>query len=174
MHASRLHGFALLLTIGDEARAAGAAAAAMRAGAKRAEELRHPERAAGWLRHQVINELRRTWPAVVVTPIEWHAALRRMRASDVLISALEGMTVERRAALVAGTIEGMDLADVATILDTDLVRAGRAVEGSRREYLETAARMALPAEGAAPGPLAERIREITARTIGRVPAQGRT
>jgi len=171
MHASRLHGFALLVTIGDEARAASAAAAAMKAGAKRAEELRHPERAAGWLRRQVIIELRRSWPTVPVTPAGWHEVLRRMHVTDTLISALESMTVERRAALVAGTIEGLELADVATTLDMDLARAGRAVEGARREYMDVAARSAAPAEVTLPGPLAQRIGDITARAIGPVPVR---
>ncbi len=48
------------------------------------------------------------------------AALGRMGVAEPLISSLEGMSAEQRAALVAGTIEGMAMADVATTLDTDL------------------------------------------------------
>jgi DNA-directed RNA polymerase specialized sigma24 family protein len=170
-HAARLHGFALLLTIGDRARAAAATVAAMNAGAGRAAKLRHPERAAGWLRQEVITELRRSWPSPRLTPAERREALRPMRVSEPLVAALESMTVERRAALVAGVIEGLDLPDVATILDTDLVRAGRAVEAARREYLASAARVAAPAQGASPGRLAQHINEVTTRTIGSVPAE---
>lgn len=169
-HAARLHGFALLLTTGDQARAASVAIAAMEAGAGRAAELRHPERAAGWLRHEVITELRRTWPTPRLTANERHEALRGIRVAEPVISALEGMTVERRAALVAGVIEGLDLADVATTLDTDLARASRAVEGARREYLASATRAGTENDSK-PGPLAHRIREVTTRAIGSVPVK---
>ncbi len=173
IHAARLHGFALLLTIGDRSRAASATAAAMEAGAGRAAELRHPERAAGWLRHQVITELRRTWPTLRLTPTERREALRRMRVAETVISSLEGMTVEQRAALVAGVIEGLDVADVATTLDTDVGSASRAVEGARRAYLASAARGAARTAEATPGPLARHIREITARAVGPVSAEKR-
>jgi hypothetical protein len=170
-HAARLHGFALLITIGDRQRAASAAATAMAAGAERAAELRHPERAAGWLRHQVIRELRRTRRTPNLAAKERHAALRGLGATKAVISSLEGLTVERRAALVAGTLEGLGLPDVATILDTDLIRASRAVEGARREYLAAAAREATPAKSAGPGPLAQRIGMISARALGSAPVE---
>jgi DNA-directed RNA polymerase specialized sigma24 family protein len=169
-HAARLHGFALLLTIGDEPRATSAAVAALQAGAGRADELRHPERAAGWLRHQVITELRRSWPTPRLTAAERRDALRKMRVAETVISSLEAMSVERRAALVAGVIEGLDAADVATALDTDLASASRTVEGARREYLAAATPVAR-ASGPTPGPLAQRIQEMTAHAGGSMPAQ---
>lgn len=172
-HAARLNGFALLITIGDRQRAASAAATAMAAGAERAAEMRHPERAAGWLRHQVIRELRRTRLSRNLTPKERHAALRTLGATRPVISSLEGLTVERRAALVAGTLEGLGLPDVATILDTDLIRASRAVEGARREYLAAAARATAPAQAPTSGPLAQRIGTIAARALGSVPVEDR-
>ena len=66
-HAARLHGFALLLTVGDEPRAAAAAIAALEAGAERAESP-DPDQAAAWLRREVIGELRRTWPTPYLPP----------------------------------------------------------------------------------------------------------
>ena len=166
-HAARLHGFALLITVGDRQRAASAAATAMAAGAERAAELRHPERAAGWLRHQVIRELRRTRLSLNLSAKERHAALLALGVTKPVISSLEGLTVERRAALVAGTLEGLGLPDLATTLDTDLIRASRAVEAARREYLAIAAGAAIaPAKTAPSGPLAERIRDIAARALG--------
>src|ERR687895_367576 len=52
LHGRRLHGFALLLTLGDRERAASLASDALAAGQLRVDELRHPERAAAWLRRQ--------------------------------------------------------------------------------------------------------------------------
>ena len=82
--------------------------------------MQHPAQAAAWLRRQVIVELRRTWPTPYLPPEQRRAALGRMGVVEPLISSLEGMSAEQRAALVAGTIEGMAMADVATVLDTDL------------------------------------------------------
>jgi hypothetical protein len=168
-HAARLHGFALLITVGDRQRAASAAATAMAAGAERAAELRHPERAAGWLRHRVIRELRRTRPTRNLTQKERHSALRPLGVTKGVVSLLHGLTVERRAALVAGTLEGLGLPDVATTLDTDLIRASRAVEGARRDYLAAAARAATVATAEGPGSLARRVDSISHRALGSVP-----
>ncbi|HKO32900.1 MAG TPA: hypothetical protein VJY85_04045 [Candidatus Limnocylindria bacterium] len=169
-HAARLHGFALLLTVGDEPRAAAAAIAALEAGALRAES-QDSGQAAAWLRREVIGELRRTWPTPYLPPHERHAVLGRMGATDALISSLEGMSAERRAALVVASIEGMPMADVATTLDTDLGDAYRAVEGARLDYLTTAARMTASGPAAGKGPLAQRINEIRARASTTVPAK---
>ena len=169
-NAARLHGFALLLTVGDEPRAAAAAIAALEAGAERAES-QDADQAAAWLRREVIGELRRTWPTPYLAPGERHAVLSRMGVAEPLISALEEMSAEQRAALVVSSIEGMAMADVATTLDADLGDAYRAVEGARLDYLTTAARMTAPGPAATPGPLARRISEIRARAIGNVPAK---
>jgi len=169
--AARLHGFALLLTVGDAPRAAAAAIAALEAGAEHAES-QDSDQAAAWLRREVIGELRRTWPTPYLPPHERHAVLSRMGATDALISSLEGMSAERRAALVVGSIERMPMADVASTLDTDLGDAYRAVEGARLEYLTTATRMTALGPAASPGPLAQRIGDIQARATARVPAKG--
>jgi DNA-directed RNA polymerase specialized sigma24 family protein len=173
-HAARLHGFALLLTVGDGPRAAAAAIAALEEAGERAVDMQHPEQAAAWLRRQVISELRRTWPTPHLPPEERRAALGRMGVAEPLISSLEDMSVERRAALVAGTIEGLAMADVAIALDTDLGGAYVAVEGARRDYLTAAARVAVPGPTATPGALAQRIGEIRARTVEQVPAKEST
>ena len=172
-HAARLHGFALLLTVGDGPRAAAAAIAALEDG-ERAAEMQHPAQAAAWLRRQVIVELRRTWPTPYLPPEQRRAALGRMGVVEPLISSLEGMSAEQRAALVAGTIEGMAMADVATVLDTDLGGAYVAVEGARLDYMKAAARAAAPGPGATPGPLAQRIGEVRARSVDKVPVKEST
>lgn len=170
-HAARLHGFALLITIGDRRRAASATATAMAAGAERAAELRHPERAAGWLRQRVIRELRRTRRTPGLTAKERHVALRQLGATKPVITLLEGLTVERRAALVAGSLEGLGLPDVATTLETDLIRASRAVEGARREYLAAAGRSTAPPRPDPSGPLAQRIGQIATEALGSAPVK---
>src|SRR5262245_49203152 len=58
LHGRRLHGFALLLTLGDRAEAARLASDALDAGVARVDELRHPERAAAWLRRRVVDRAR--------------------------------------------------------------------------------------------------------------------
>jgi len=94
-----------------------------------------------------------------------------MGVGEPLIRSLEGMSAERRAALVAGSVEGMAMADVATTLDTDLGDAYRAVEGARLDYLTTAGQVAAPGPAATPGPLAQRIAEIRARAMAQAPDQ---
>ncbi len=168
LHAARLHGFALLVTLGDRARAAQVAANAMAAGTPRAAELRHPERAAAWLRRAVLKELRFTRASRHLKSAERHAALRDIGVAEPAIAALEELTPERRAALVAGIIERFALTDVATILGTNLAGAQRALQGARREYLAAAAHwmQELPSAAVAGGALAERVDQIAALAVG--------
>jgi hypothetical protein len=168
LHAARLNGFAVLVTVGDTARAAQAASTALAAGARRAAELRHPERAAAWLRRQVLKELRRTRASRHLVAAERRAALVAIGAAEPAVAALEELTLERRAALVASVVERFALADVATILDSDLVGAGRTVDGARREYLDAAAHWMreLPNPAVPGGALAERIDQAAARAVG--------
>ena len=168
LHAARLNGFALLVTLGDRARAAQAAAKAVTSGAQRAAELRHPERAAAWLRRSVMKELRRTRASRRLTPTERHAALFELGAAEPAIAAMEDLTQERRAALVAGIIERFALTDIATILDTDLVGAQRALLGARREYQAAAAHWMreLPNAAVPGGALAGLVDQVAARAVG--------
>ena len=53
----RLHGFAILVTLGDRRAAERAAGFALAAGAEQAAALRHPERAAAWLRARTLRTL---------------------------------------------------------------------------------------------------------------------
>ena len=172
LHGARLHGFALLATVGDRTRAAVAASTAVSAGAQRAEELRHPERAAAWLRRRVLKELRRIPSSRHLTPTERHLALVEIGAVQPSITALEDLTLERRVALIAGVIERFSVADVATILDTDLAGAQRILEGARSEYLTIVGRWKgeLPHTAISGGALAERIDLLAARAVGPRPS----
>lgn len=168
LHTARLHGFALLVTLGDRARAAQATSTAVAAGARRAVELRHPERAAAWLRRRALKELRRTRPSHHLNAAERQAALAEIGAAEPAIAALEELTLERRTALVAGLVERFTLPDVATILDTDLVGAQRALKGARREYLTAAGHWMreLPSAAVPGGALADRVDEVATRAVG--------
>jgi DNA-directed RNA polymerase specialized sigma24 family protein len=168
LHAARLHGFALLVTFGDRARAAQAAANTMATGSQRAAELRHPERAAAWLRREVLKELRHTPASRHLTPAERHAALLDLGAAEPAIAALGDLTSDRRAALVAGIVERFALTDVATILDTNLVGAQRALHSARRAYQSAAAHWMheLPNAAMAGGALADRIDHLAALAVG--------
>jgi hypothetical protein len=168
LHAARLHGFALLVTVGDRARAAQAAATAVAAGADRAAELRHPERAAAWLRRRAMKELRRARPSRHLSQAERRAALVEIGAAEPAIAALEEITLERRGALVAGLVERFALTDIATILDTDLLGAQRALLGARRDYLSAAAHWMreMPSAPVPAGWLADRVDQVAARAVG--------
>jgi hypothetical protein len=54
LHGSRLYGFALIVAMGERQWAAQAATQALAEGELRLPELRHPERAAAWLRRRVV------------------------------------------------------------------------------------------------------------------------
>ncbi|MEA2650619.1 MAG: hypothetical protein QOI85_340, partial [Chloroflexota bacterium] len=70
LHGTRLHGFALLVTLGDHARAARLAGEAIAAGTARTSELRHPERAAAWLRRRVTRNAERRGRRELGNPAE--------------------------------------------------------------------------------------------------------
>lgn len=168
LHGARLYGFALLVAQGDRTRAARAASTALVAGAQRAVELRHPERAAAWLRRRALKELRRSRASRHVTPVERHAALVEIGAAEPAIAALEGLTQVRRAALVAGLVERFAMTDVATILGTDLVGAQRVLSGARREYLTATSHWmhGLPGAAIPGGALADRVGHVASRAVG--------
>lgn len=169
LHGSRLHGFALLVAAGDRSRGASAAADALAAGAARAPELRHPERAAAWLRARVVADLRRhARPQGQLEPSA-RAALAGLGASDAVADALGSLTVDERAALVAAVIEGLEPIDIETILATTPVRARRAVARARGRYLQSvqAALGALPYPS--PGALAARVQHVAGQAMGGTP-----
>ena len=168
LHGARLYGFALLVALGDRARAAQAASTALAAGAQRAAELRHPERAAAWLRRRALQELQRTRASRHMTTVERHATLVGIGAEEPAIAALDELTQVRRAALVAGLVERFALTDVATILGTDLVGAHRALSGARREYLTATSQwmQALPSAAMPGGAIADRVDLVASRAVG--------
>lgn len=164
LHGSRLHGFALLLTLGDQSVAARLAADALAAGTARVTELSHPERAAAWLRQRVVREAGRTRRTATARSDRRRAALEELGVDDVAYAGLSALGLRERAALVATAVERLDRRDVATIIGLDGTRLERLVRRARRRA--TSAGSSVLGEGSdTDGPLVSRIRAIAMRTL---------
>jgi hypothetical protein len=169
LHGARLHGFALLVSLGDRPRAARAAADSLAQGVRRADELRHPERAAAWLRARVLRTLRRA-PASGTGPPERErqGALRGLGGTDAAFLGLAALPIEARAALVAAAIERFDSIDVETITGLAPAPSQRAVERARERYVSAVGASVAPQElEALPvGELRARVDDIAGRAMG--------
>jgi DNA-directed RNA polymerase specialized sigma24 family protein len=165
LHGTRLHGFALLVTLGDHARAARLAGEAIAAGTARTSELRHPERAAAWLRRRVTRNAERRGRRERGNPAEGRVALEELGVDAAAFAGLTVLSTRDRAALVADSIERLDRGDVATILGVDGARLDRLTRRVRRRYAETVA-AALDDEAALNGPTARQVQAIAARAMG--------
>ncbi len=158
LHGRRLHGFALLLTLGDRPEAARLASEALAAGAVRVDELRHPERAAAWLRNRVVARAR-----VGGTERVDARALLALGVDEPLVVAFGSLGRLERAALIASTVERLDRRDVASIVGREgssldrLLR--RARERLMRAYADTATE---PPEG----PIASHVQSLARRAMG--------
>jgi DNA-directed RNA polymerase specialized sigma24 family protein len=138
LHGASLHGFTLLLTLGDRPLAASIAAGALAEGVRRVDELRHPERAAAFLRRQAVRTARRIPGAGALGRSVRMAALRELGTREPVIASLEGLSLEQRAAIVASAVEGFSPVDTAVILGRDLASTRRVVRTARRRYLAVA------------------------------------
>lgn len=144
LHGPRLHGFALLVTLGDRDRAANLASEALTAGVEHATQLRHPERAAAWLRamllrsgsRRVISAHRRNEAA------ERRSVLASLGVDDVAFAGLKALTPLERGAIAAAMVERLDERDQEAILGCSPAAARRLVIRARRRYLEAASRVA--------------------------------
>lgn len=170
LHGPRLHGFALLVTLGDARAAERAAGFALEAGAAQAAALRHPERAAAWLRARTLRAIGQGRARRTSAPIESRlAALAPLGVSETVYGGLAGLSIEARAAIVASAIERFDPIDVETILDAAPAATRHAVAEARRRYLRHTARTA-PDETDSPpdqpmGELATRVQDVATRAI---------
>lgn len=168
MHGARLHGFALLLSVGDRPRAARAAVEALAEGAVRAAELRHPERAAAWLRARVVRSLRRVSSRRnEIAEDERRAVLGELGAADAVYEGLAALPLRERAALVANDIERFHPLDVETIVGV-ADGSSRQLAGRARKRYMAAAAASLSARqlGALPGSeLAERVGAAAERAL---------
>ncbi len=160
VHGRRLHGFALLLTLGDRPLAAHLATEALIAGADRVDEMRHPERAAAWLRARVVRASGRGSRGSVggahPDPVE-------LGADHAVMGGLSALDRRERAALIADSIERFDRHDVATIVGRDGRALDRLVARARLRFADAATAVG----GTLPdnGPIASRIDEVAQRTM---------
>jgi DNA-directed RNA polymerase specialized sigma24 family protein len=162
LHARRLHGFALLLVLGDRAHAARLAADALTAAAAQVDALRHPERAAAWLRQQVVRHANGTRPGRGRRPVE-PGVLADLGADAGVVAGLALLAPRERAALIASAIERLDRRDVATIVGRDGTALDRILRRARQRYI--AGYVAVMPEAVGDGPLTARIHAVTRQTM---------
>jgi DNA-directed RNA polymerase specialized sigma24 family protein len=161
VHGRRLHGFALLVTLGDRSLAAQLAGRALAEGMARIDELRHPERAAAWLRRRVVRSLpHRERPLALP---DRRAALDELGVDDAAISGLAAISPRQRAAVVAADVERIDLRDVATIAGVDPARLESLLRRARGRYL--AGHGATTDGTLHTGPISDLLRDIATRAL---------
>jgi hypothetical protein len=170
LHGPRLHGFAMLVTLGDQQAAERVAGFSLAAGAEQAAALRHPERAAAWLRARTLRALRSQRWLRESPPIEVRrAALSPLGVGEVVFRGLASLSIDARAALVASDIERFDPIDVETILDAAPATTRHTVAEARNRYLQSASAGASEeADWAADqlaGELAGRVQRVAARAF---------
>lgn len=131
LHGERLFGFGLLVTLGDRGLAGLLSAETLAAGAARIDQLRHPERAAAWLRARLTREARGpAWGSRRPTEHERREVLRALGVEPAAYDALASLDVRGRAAIAAAVVEGLTAADVHEIVGSD-----DRVRHARRDYL---------------------------------------
>ena len=158
LHGRHLHGFALLLTLGDAAGAAQLTVDALDAAGPRLDELRHPERAAAWLRARVGRMSRGiARGALRLQP------LAELGVDPEVAGALGTLGHLERAAVIAASVERLDRRDVGTVVGRDGVALDRLLTRSRRRY--AAAHAARAGEEIAAGPMVDRVRAEAARAL---------
>ena len=172
LHGPRLHGFCLLVALGDRPAAAAAAARAMAEATPHLAELRHPERAAAWLRSSAV-------PRIIGSgrrgdqEAQRRETLRALGVTDAAFDGLDALDPRERAAFVAAGIERLDPIDVETVLRMGAADARRLVGRARRRYLAAAAARIVrepltePTVGEAPpGGLTERVEMLAEQALG--------
>jgi DNA-directed RNA polymerase specialized sigma24 family protein len=169
VHGRRLHGFALLLSLGDRPAAARAAGEALTLGARQSEELQHPERAAAWLRARAFQSLKHAARVGDTKDVrERRDALRELGAADAVFDGLAAIPPRERAVLIATSIERFDPIDVETIVGLPSGSGRRLAARTRERYL-AAVRAPAPQGrlGTLPGgELAARVAAAAERAMG--------
>jgi hypothetical protein len=166
-HGARLNGFALLVTLGDRALADRLAADALDAGARHADALRHPERAAAWLRGRVLRNVPgRGWRRRAPREEERRATLAAIGVDAGTYDVLRRFTARQRATLVAGEVEGLSPLDLELVLGSGGRSVRRGLADTRQLFLERRARAERTAVPGADS-LEQRIRTIADQTLAR-------
>jgi hypothetical protein len=158
LHGRRLHGFTLLLCLGETERAATLAGEALSAGAARAADLAHPERAAAWLRARVTRRAGQTPnPSPVAA-----GAVSSLGADWATLVALASLDPRSRAAVIARFIEGFDTRDVATIARREGRELDRLLDRGLARFIDAHATTADPD---VEGPLVGLVHDTAQRAI---------
>ncbi len=165
LHGSRLHGFALLLTLGRHDLAARLAAEALEEAMRRIAELRHPVRGAAWLRAHVVRGSRALDRAGGVPASEVRKALAPLGMDPAVLAGLSRVERVGRAALIAGLVERFDRGDVATIVGRNGPRLDRLLRQARSAYAAGHAAAADDHEVPLRGPMVDRILDTTERAM---------
>ncbi len=174
LHGARLHGFALLVTLGDQKLAERLAAEALADGVRRANALRHPDRGAAWLRAHVVRALVRRHPhGAAPSEEDRRRALASLGVDATTFDALSHLDQAHRMTLVAGWIEALDPRDLEGVLRCRPAALARMLARARRQFLDAYLRAApdvppITRDPAPLGPLARRIRAVADRTMGTV------
>ena len=158
LHGRRLHGFALLLTQGDRHAAARLASEALAAGTARIGELRHPERAAAWLRRRVVERAKLR----PIGPTDRHTLLE-LGADAAVVGAIAALDRLERAALIASAVERLDRRDVATVVGRDGSSLDRLMRQARETFTRVHAELAQ--EQASDGPIMTHLRTVAQRAM---------
>jgi hypothetical protein len=162
LHTPSLHGFALLLTLGDRRRALTLGADALAAAEAHAAELRHPERAAAWLRSRVVQAAGRR-----ESRIDAKARLDALEPLGVAPSVLAGLAalgMLERAALIGSGIERLDDRDVGTVVRRNGNRLDALLRRARQGFLDGCAAAPDGPSGLG-GPLTDLVRASAARAM---------
>jgi DNA-directed RNA polymerase specialized sigma24 family protein len=157
LHADRLLGFAMVVTLGDATLAGRLAAEALAVGVDRIEQLRHPVRAAAWLRGAVTKSAGRpAWGHRRPEEGERRDALQALGVDAATYDALASLDVRGRAAVAATAVEGFSPADVFEIVGSD-----EGVRRARRDFLTAYLASSETREIAPPdGDLASRVKAV--------------
>ncbi|HJP72587.1 MAG TPA: hypothetical protein VJ975_12795 [Candidatus Limnocylindria bacterium] len=158
LHGRHLLGFALLLMLGDAPRAAQLTVDALQAAVPHLDQLRHPERAAAWLRARVVRSSRGMPRAGLRMQ-----ALSELGVEPEVAGALGTLRHLERAAVIAASIERLDLRDVATVVGQDGAALERLLARARRRY--AAAHSARAGQEIPAGPLVDRVRAEALRAM---------
>jgi DNA-directed RNA polymerase specialized sigma24 family protein len=169
-HGARLHGFAILITLGDHVLAADLAADALAAGTRHAAALRHPERAAAWMRRQVLRKVpRRSGSGKTPSDQERRAALAGVGVDAATYDVLARLSVQQRAALIAGLVEGLSPLDLELVLGINASALRRRLSEARRTFMARRAAMAHRSVAPDRSSLEARIQRIADQALGRRP-----
>lgn len=166
LHSSRLHGFALIVSLGDARRAERAAGDALAVASRHAAALRHPERAAAWLRARTLGRLRHAslFPGSASTAAK-RAALAKLGVDEATFNGLANLSLVGRAAMAATIIERFEPMDVETILGTSSSGTRRVVARANRRYLAAVADSEVARETTPAGELSRRVHDVAERAF---------